>query len=72
MVSPLIVNRTRQSPERRRIPAAPLSAFHIAVAGLRKCLQFEVDLGACRRGQFAPLPDRGGSELDLFHLVTIA
>jgi hypothetical protein len=74
MVLPLIVNKTRQSPERRRIPAAPLSAFTspLPVSGFRKNLQFEVDLRACRTGKFAPLADGGGSKLDLFHLTSIA
>jgi hypothetical protein len=46
--------------------------LHIAVAGLRKNLQFEVDLRACGTGKFAPLADGGGSKLDLFRLTSIA
>jgi hypothetical protein len=46
--------------------------FHIADAGFCECLQFEVDLRARSRGQFAPLADGGRRKLDLFHPPTIA
>ena len=65
MVLALIVNTMRQSPERKRIPATPLSAF-IAGAGFRERFQFEIDLRARCRRQFPPLADSGRRELDLF------
>jgi hypothetical protein len=72
MVLALIVNKTRQSPERSRIPAAPLSAFTSPTPVSAKRLQFETDLPACGCGKFAPLADSGGRKLDLFHLIIFA
>jgi len=75
MVSPFIVNKTRQSPERNRIPGAPLSAFerlHIADTGFRKRFQFDVNLLARGSGKLPPLADGSGCELDLFHGPSIA
>lgn len=72
MVSPFIVNKTRQSPERNRIPGGTFERLHIADTGFRERLQFDVDLRARCGRQFAPLPDGGGGELDLFHGLPIA
>jgi hypothetical protein len=71
MVSALIVNNTRQSPTRNRIPATPLSAF-TSPAGFRERRQFEINLRARGRGKFAPLTGGGGSERNLFHTFKIA
>jgi hypothetical protein len=72
MVLALIVNKTRQSPERNRIPAGAFERFHIADAGFRERLQFEIDLRARSSGKFAPLADGGGRKLNLSHMRLIA
>jgi hypothetical protein len=72
MMSPFIVNKTRQSPERNRIPGAPLSAFTSPIPVFRKRFQFDVDLLARGSGKLPPLADGGGCELDLFHGPLIA
>jgi hypothetical protein len=72
MVSALIVNKTRQSPERKPHSGSAFERFHIADAGFSECLQFEVDLRARSRRKFAPLADGGGRKLDLFHPLAIA
>jgi hypothetical protein len=59
MVLAFIVNKTRQSPERSRIPAAPLSAFTSPGAGFRERLQFEIDLRTRRSRKLAPLANGG-------------
>ncbi|WP_424595283.1 hypothetical protein [Bradyrhizobium sp.] len=46
--------------------------FHIASAGRRERLQFEVDLRARRGRKFAPLANGRRSEVDLFHFPNIA
>jgi len=70
MVSALIVNSTRQSPTRNRIPATPLSAFHVANTGFRERRQFAINLRARGRGKLAPLADGGGSKRNFFHIET--
>jgi hypothetical protein len=46
--------------------------FHIADAGFRERLQFEVDLRTRSSGKFAPLANGGGRKLDLFQMEIIA
>jgi len=67
MVSALIVNSTRQSPTRNRIPA---TRFHVANTGFRESRQFAIDLRARGRGKLAPLADGGGSKRNFFHIET--
>jgi hypothetical protein len=67
MASALIVNTTRQSPTRNRIPATPLSAF-TSPTGLRENRQFAVDLRARSGGKLAPLADSGGRKANFFHI----
>jgi hypothetical protein len=71
MVSALIVNKTRQSPARNRIPAVPLRAFTSPMPVAANA-EFEIDLCAHGNGKLAPLTDRRGRKYDLFHRLKIA
>jgi hypothetical protein len=67
MVSASIVNNTRQSPARNRIPAAS-EGLYITSAGFRERRQFGGDLNARGGRQLAPLAGGGRSKCDVFHI----
>jgi hypothetical protein len=69
MMSALIVNNTRQSPERNRIPVVPFSAFTSPTPVAANVFILR-DLTADIWGQFAPLANGGGRELDLLHAAS--
>jgi hypothetical protein len=72
IVLPLIVNKTRQSPDRNRMPDAPLSAFTSPIPVSANVFKFEINLRTRSGGEFAPLADCGRGELNFFHIFYIA